>query len=117
MGRGGIVDEQALATVIDKDLIGGAALDVFTSEPLPADSPLLHTSHPEKFRFTPHTAWASEEARQRLIEAVCGKHIQRLVKRERKDKKEDHVFWWPSFFLSGTYYSHSMVADGLEEMS
>ena len=71
MGRGGIVDEQALATVIDKDLIGGAALDVFTSEPLPADSPLLHTSHPEKFRFTPHTAWASEEARQRLIEAVA----------------------------------------------
>lgn len=71
MGRGGIVDEQALSTVIDKDLIGGAALDVFTSEPLPADSPLLHTSHPEKFRFTPHTAWASEEARQRLIEAVA----------------------------------------------
>lgn len=71
MGRGGIIDERSLANVIDEDLIGGAALDVFENEPLPADNPLLHTSHPEKLRFTPHTAWASIEARARLISRLA----------------------------------------------
>lgn len=66
MGRGGIIDEFALAKSIDNNIIGGAALDVFEREPLPEDNPLLHTSHPEKLRFTPHTAWASVEARKRL---------------------------------------------------
>lgn len=70
-GRGGIVDEAALAHVVDEDRIGGAALDVYVREPLPADSPLLHTRHPEKFRFTPHTAWASVEARARLVSAIA----------------------------------------------
>ena len=71
MGRGGIVDEAALAEVIDNDLIGGAALDVFTKEPLPGDSPLLRTRHPEKLRFTPHTAWASSEALSRLVNCIA----------------------------------------------
>lgn len=71
MGRGGIVDEAALAHVIDEDLIGGAALDVFVNEPIAADNPLLHTRHPEKLRFTPHTAWASVEARTRLEKAIA----------------------------------------------
>ena len=66
MGRGGIIDEFALAKALDNNSIGGAALDVFEREPLPEDNPLLHTSHPEKLRFTPHTAWASVEARKRL---------------------------------------------------
>lgn len=70
-GRGGIIDETALAAAIDKGIIGGAALDVFTTEPLPADSPLLHTAHPERLRFTPHTAWASVEARKRLVAGVA----------------------------------------------
>ena len=71
MGRGGIVDETALAEAIDNDLIGGAALDVFTKEPLPGDSPLLRTRHPEKLRFTPHTAWASTEALTRLVNCIA----------------------------------------------
>ena len=71
MGRGGIVDEAALARAIDEDRIGGAALDVYVKEPLPADSPLLHTRHPEKLRFTPHTGWASCEARTRLAHCIA----------------------------------------------
>ena len=71
MGRGGIVDEMALAEAIDAERIGGAALDVFTAEPLPADHPLLHTRHPERLRFTPHTAWASVEARRRLVARIA----------------------------------------------
>ena len=77
MGRGGIVDEQALAEAISNGTIAGAALDVFEVEPLPADSPLLHTSHPERLRFTPHTGWGSKEARERLVEAIAG-HIKAL---------------------------------------
>ena len=70
-GRGGIVDEAALAQAVDEGRIGGAALDVYVREPLPADNPLLHTRHPEKLRFTPHTAWASVEARARLVSAIA----------------------------------------------
>ena len=71
MGRGGIVDEAALAKVIDEGIIGGAGLDVFVKEPLPEDHPLLHVSHPERLSLTPHTAWASVEARERLVEAIA----------------------------------------------
>lgn len=71
MGRGGIVDETALASAIDNGTIAGAALDVFVKEPLPADSPLLKTNHPERLRFTPHTAWASQEARERLVQQIA----------------------------------------------
>ena len=71
MGRGGIVDETALAKAIDEEWIGGAALDVFAREPVPSDSPLLHTAHPERFRFSPHVAWASCEARARLVDAIA----------------------------------------------
>ena len=71
MGRGGIVEEAALAKVISEGAIGGAALDVFEKEPLPADSPLLHTGHPERLRFSPHTAWASVEARNRLVGMIA----------------------------------------------
>lgn len=71
MGRGGIVDETALASAIDNGTIAGAALDVFVKEPLPEDSPLLKTTHPERLRFTPHTAWASQEARERLVQQIA----------------------------------------------
>lgn len=71
LGRGGIIVENDLAKIIDEGRIGGAALDVFDKEPVPADSPLLHTSHPEKLRFTPHIAWASNEAKARLIAKIA----------------------------------------------
>ena len=71
MGRGGIVAEDALAKVIDEGVIGGAALDVYSIEPIPADHPLLHTRHPERLSLTPHIAWASVEARERLIQSIA----------------------------------------------
>lgn len=67
MGRGGIVDEQALAQALDENRIAGAALDVLTAEPIAAESPLLQVRHPEKLFITPHIAWASREARHLLI--------------------------------------------------
>ncbi len=71
-GRGGIIVEDALANVIDEGVIGGAGLDVYSAEPLPADNPLLHTKHPEKLSLSPHTAWASVEARTRLVASIAG---------------------------------------------
>ena len=78
LGRGGIVDEAALAEAGDTGRIAGAALDVYVKEPLPADSPLLHLHHPERFRFTPHTAWASREALARLVHQVA-ENIRNMV--------------------------------------
>ena len=71
MGRGGIVVEDALAKVIDEGVIGGAGLDVYSIEPIHADHPLLHTRHPERLSLTPHIAWASIEARERLIQSIA----------------------------------------------
>ncbi len=71
LGRGGIVDEAALARAVDDGVIAGAALDVFAEEPLPADSPLLRLKHPERFRFSPHSAWASTTSLPRLVSMVA----------------------------------------------
>lgn len=71
MGRGGIVDEKALAEAVDSGMIAGAALDVFASEPLAEDSPVLKISHKERLSLSPHIAWASVEARERLVAMIA----------------------------------------------
>lgn len=71
MGRGGIVDESALAQAIDAEMIAGAALDVFVKEPIPSDNPLLKVRHQERLRLSPHTAWASVQARERLVSQIA----------------------------------------------
>ena len=70
-GRGGIVDEEDLATALNEGALAGAGLDVYTAEPLPEESPLLHIDRPEQISLTPHTAWASAEARERLIASIA----------------------------------------------
>ncbi|MCK7507128.1 MAG: D-2-hydroxyacid dehydrogenase [Desulfobacterales bacterium] len=67
LGRGGIVDEQALAQAINENRIAGAGLDVLSTEPIAANSPLLKVRNKEKLYMTPHIAWASIEARRLLI--------------------------------------------------
>lgn len=71
MGRGGIIDENALADALDRGMIAGAAIDVFETEPIPADNPLLKVHCPERLRLAPHVAWASIEARQRLVRMIA----------------------------------------------
>lgn len=66
LGRGGIVDEDALSVIIDvKPIYVG--LDVLVKEPMKAAHPLLAIKHPERLYLTPHIAWTSIEARERLI--------------------------------------------------
>lgn len=67
VARGPIIVDEDLARAIDEDIIGGAALDVFKVEPIPADNPLLNIKNKDKLVLTPHIAWASEEARNRLF--------------------------------------------------
>lgn len=71
MGRGGIVVEKDLAEAVDTGVIAGAGLDVFEVEPLPAENLFLKMAHPERMSFAPHVAWASEEARERLLGMVA----------------------------------------------
>lgn len=71
VGRGPIVDEPALVDALNNGQIAGAGLDVMETEPLPADSPLFNVKDPDKLLMTPHMAWASVEARQRLVNEVA----------------------------------------------
>lgn len=67
MGRGAIIVEEALARAVDEGVIAGAGIDVFVNEPIPEDHPYLKMKHPERMRLAPHVAWASIEARERLV--------------------------------------------------
>lgn len=70
--RGPLVDEDALAQALRNSSIAGAGLDVLSVEPPPADHPLLADDLLDSGRLliTPHTAWTSREARQRLLAGV-----------------------------------------------
>lgn len=65
--RGGIVDEEALANALIKGKIAGAAVDVLSVEP-PRSGNILLDNHIPNLIVTPHVAWASKEARQRIID-------------------------------------------------
>ena len=66
-GRGLLVDEEALAAALSQGLIAGAGVDVLSQEPPPAENPLLQAAN---CFVTPHLAWATRAARQRLIDEL-----------------------------------------------
>ncbi|MCM0613099.1 D-2-hydroxyacid dehydrogenase [Marinobacter sediminum] len=68
--RGGLVEEQALADALRAGEIGGAGFDVLTEEPPRNGNPLLADDIPNLI-ITPHSAWASREARQRIVEITA----------------------------------------------
>lgn len=69
LGRGGIIDEEAIARVIDiRELYFG--LDVLEEEPMKQNHPLLSIKNQDRLYITPHIAWASHEAREKLIAGV-----------------------------------------------
>jgi len=67
LSRGGIVDERALVAALESGHLRGAALDVFTTEPLPPDSPLWSAPN---LLVTPHTAGYGERYLERCIEVL-----------------------------------------------
>ncbi len=66
--RGELVDEAALAEAVREKRIGGAAIDVFAVEPLPADSPLRAL---DRVLLTPHLAASTAEAQERVAVEIC----------------------------------------------
>ena len=76
LGRGGIVNEDAVAKIIDEKNIS-FGLDVLTREPMLENHPLLSVKNKENLYITPHIAWTSVEARDKLI-ALTIENIQSL---------------------------------------
>lgn len=68
-GRGPLVDDEALAEALNEGRLRAYCADVVTEEPPKADHPLLHA--PNAF-ITPHIAWATVEARKRLLQTAIG---------------------------------------------
>ena len=72
LGRGPIVVEEDLANALEQGEIAAAGLDVLCKEPMSADNPLRRIKDSSKLFITPHIAWASIEARTRLMGIIAG---------------------------------------------
>ncbi|MBQ0022920.1 MAG: D-2-hydroxyacid dehydrogenase [Prevotellaceae bacterium] len=74
-GRGLLVDDEAMANALNNGVISAYGADVLTTEPAPADNPLLTAKN---CFLTPHIAWATREARQRLIN-ICTENVNAFL--------------------------------------
>ena len=81
VARGGIIDETALAKALNNKTIAGAGLDVFSREPLHSSS-LYDLADKYSLVASPHTAWASDEARKVLIQRIAENIKEYLAKSE-----------------------------------
>lgn len=70
VGRGPIINDADLARALNENKIAGAGLDVLGVEPITKENPLGRIQDSRKLIITPHMAWASVEARERLVEEV-----------------------------------------------
>lgn len=72
VGRGPIVVEQDLVDALNEGQLAAAGLDVLSVEPMSEQNPLRSIKDSNKLIITPHIAWASVEARTRLMKIICG---------------------------------------------
>ena len=75
VARGAVTDESALAAAVESGHLGGLGIDVFSREPLAADSPLCSILRRDNVCLTPHMAWGAAEARARCV-AVIAENIR-----------------------------------------
>ncbi len=81
LGRGGIINEDDLAKIIDeKEIYCG--IDVVSLEPIKESNPLLKVKNKEQLLLTPHIGWASIEARTKLI-LLVSKNIENFISQEK----------------------------------
>ncbi|HTT71782.1 MAG TPA: phosphoglycerate dehydrogenase [Anaeromyxobacteraceae bacterium] len=80
--RGGVIDERALASALERGHLGGAALDVFEKEPPPPDHPLFKL---DAFVCTPHLGASTEEAQAAVAVAIAEQLVAYLVRGEVKN--------------------------------
>ena len=84
VARGPVVDTQALYEALTEGRIAAAGLDVLEKEPISKDNPLGKIKDSTKLIITPHMAWASTEARMRLVDEVT-KNIQAFLDGEERN--------------------------------
>ncbi|TXF13134.1 hydroxyacid dehydrogenase [Pelomicrobium methylotrophicum] len=80
--RGGIVDEQALVELLTAGHLGGAAIDVFAQEPLPAGSPFAALKGAPNLILTPHVAGVTRESNER-VSAMIAERVAEHLSRHR----------------------------------
>lgn len=68
--RGALIDEVALERALDEGLVNGAALDVASTEPPPPEHVAMRLAQRPQVILTPHVAWASRQAQQRLADQL-----------------------------------------------
>ncbi|TCK98686.1 glycerate dehydrogenase [Natranaerovirga hydrolytica] len=84
LGRGRIINEGDLAKALNEGLIEAAALDVLENEPIKGDNPLLEIQDSTRLLITPHIAWATIEARNRMLGEVK-MNIEAFLKNEKRN--------------------------------
>ncbi len=84
VARGPIVNERDLVDALNEGIIGGAGLDVISAEPMKAGNPLLEIQDSTKLIVTPHIAWATCEARARLMDEVY-LNIEAFLRGEKRN--------------------------------
>ena len=85
LSRGPLVDEKAVARALLKNKLAGYATDVMETEPPPLKHPFWNLKLKDKIILTPHIAWASREARQRLMNEVT-KNIQAFLNGKKRNR-------------------------------
>lgn len=87
VARGAVTDEHALVTAIEEGRLGGIGIDVYATEPYPADHPYHRISHLSNVCLTPHMAWGGYETRVRLMNEMAQniEAFQNGVRRNRVD--------------------------------
>lgn len=85
LGRGPIVVEADLAEALENETIAAAGLDVLAVEPMSRENPLRRIKDSKRLIITPHIAWASVEARTRLMKIIEGQ-MEEFLKIDREDE-------------------------------
>jgi len=89
-GRGGVIDEPALVQALREKRLGGAALEVFATEPLPTDSPLWDLPN---VLISPHTAALSVHENERIDELFCENLRRYLAGEELLSRVDPKLFY------------------------
>ena len=87
MARGAVVDSQAVYEAIESNRIMGFATDVFENEPPLANDPLLKITNHPRVIYTPHIAWASDYAQDKLWK-ILKRQVEDFIKKYKAEHKE-----------------------------
>lgn len=85
VARGAVIDEEAAAEAVKSGAIGGLGVDVYSVEPMAAESPYQSVLDCENVIFTPHMAWGAYEARVRCLDEIA-KNIEAYASGEKRNR-------------------------------